>query len=64
MDGEDLCRMKAGITFIFAVVLSSIANIGLKKKVLLCYHLYVAVLRKKSDLCHPDWSRSKISVAW
>ena len=46
--------MKAGIAFLFAVVLSSIVNIGLKKKILLYYHLYMAALRKKSDLCHPD----------
>lgn len=56
MDGQELCRTKAGIAFRFAMVLSSIINIGLKKKILLYDHLYMAVLRKKSNLCHPDWS--------
>lgn len=42
MDGEELCRTKAGIAFLFAMVLSSIVNIALKKKVLLYYHLYIA----------------------
>lgn len=38
MGGEELCRTKAGKAFLFTAVLSSMVNIGLKKKVLLYYH--------------------------
>lgn len=65
MGGEELCRTKAGKAFLFTAVLSSMVNIGLKKKVLLYYHC-IWQQRKKSDLWHRGCpqSRSKISVAW
>lgn len=46
----------AGIAFLFALVLTSIITIELKKEILLYHHLYMTVLRKRSDLCHPDRS--------
>lgn len=51
--------MKAGTALLFAVVLSTTVNVRLKKKILLYYHLYMTMFRKKSDLCHPDWSQSR-----
>lgn len=50
MDGEEVCKMKAVIAFLF-VVLSSVVNVGLKKNI-----LTITILRKKSELCHSDSS--------